>query len=91
MPDIPAVVLSYLETLSRKDLIELMHSFVLTHEDIRLSLEEKSDMENVKKMMQPPNIVCKYCKLIETVRHRKKINLYISLFIGRQDVFALRW
>ena len=90
MPDIPAVVLSYLETLSRKDLIELMHSFVLTHEDIRLSIEEKSDMENVKNKNDVANIVCKYCKLIETVRHRKKINLYISLFIGRQDVFALR-
>lgn len=48
MPDISAAVLSYLETLSRKDLIELIHSFVLTHEDIRLALEEKSGMENTK-------------------------------------------
>ena len=48
MSDISAAVLSYLETLSRKDLIELIHSFVLTHEDIRLTLEEKSGAGNAK-------------------------------------------
>ena len=48
MSDISAAVLSYLETFSREELIELIHSFVLTHEDIRLALEEKSGAGNVK-------------------------------------------
>lgn len=48
MPDISTAVLSYLETLSCKDLIELIHSFMLTHEDIRLALEEKNSIENAK-------------------------------------------
>lgn len=48
MPDISTAVLSYLETLSRKDLIELIHSFANAYEDIRFTLEEKSGMENAK-------------------------------------------
>ena len=48
MPDISTAVLSYLETLSRKDLIELIHSFMLAYEDIRLALEEKAAVQTTK-------------------------------------------
>lgn len=41
MSDRSSAVLSYLETLSHDELIELLHSFATTHEDIRLALEEK--------------------------------------------------
>lgn len=48
MSDISAAVLSYLETLSHNELIELLHSFAITHEDIRLALEEKVAEESTK-------------------------------------------
>ena len=57
MSDISTAVLSYLETLSRKDLIELIHSFANAYEDIRFTLEEKSGMENAK-TMPLPYMVC---------------------------------
>ena len=92
MSDISTAILSYLETLSRKDLIELIHSFVLTHEDIQLALKEKSGMENAK---NKNDAVTAYSLQIPQINRnstaQEKINLYTSLFIGRQDVFALRW
>ena len=48
MSDISTAVLSYLETLSRKDLIELIHSFANAHEDIRVTLEEKAAIQTPK-------------------------------------------
>jgi len=48
MSDRSSAVLSYLETLSHDELIELLHSFATTHEDIRLVLEEKVAEESTK-------------------------------------------
>lgn len=48
MSDRSPAVLSYLETLSHDELIELLHSFATTHEDIRLVLEEKVAEESTK-------------------------------------------
>ena len=112
MPDISPVVLSYLKTLSREELIELIYSFVLTHEDIRLVLEEKSSANNAIDIFKysspepdttdifPPQAAVPAAENIFTLRSapvnrnstpQQKIDLYTSLFIGRQDVFALRW
>ncbi|EMB45606.1 hypothetical protein HMPREF9729_01358 [Treponema denticola ASLM] len=108
MPDISAAVLSYLETLSRKDLVGLIHSFAVRHEDIRLVLEEKSGTENVKDQdntvsayspRMPQKVLTAKADILPLPHSlvnrnstaQEKINLYTSLFIGRQDVFALRW
>ena len=108
MSDISAAVLSYLETLSREDLIELIHFFVFTHEDIRLALEEKSGAGNVKEQdaaasAHSPRLPQKaftanadmlplpHAPVNRNSAPQEKINLYTSLFTGRQDVFALRW
>ena len=48
MSDISSAVLSYLETLSREKLIELINYFAATHEDIRLLLEEKAAIQTTK-------------------------------------------
>ncbi|UTC54555.1 hypothetical protein E4N69_07095 [Treponema sp. OMZ 906] len=48
MSDRSSAVLSYLETLSHDELIELLHSFATTHEDIRLAIEGKSGVNNTK-------------------------------------------
>ena len=48
MSDRSSAVLSYLETLSHDELIELLHSFATTHADIRLVLEEKVAEESTK-------------------------------------------
>ena len=108
MSDISAAVLSYLETLSREELIELIHSFVLTHEDIRLAFEEKSGAENVKEQDETASahspqmpqkaftanadtLPLPHAPVNRNSAPQEKINLYTSLFIGREDVFALRW
>ena len=103
MPDISAAVLSYLETLSRKDLVGLIHSFAVRHEDIRLVLEEKSGTENVKDQdntvsayspRMPQKVLTAKADILPLPHSlvnrnstaQEKINLYTSLFIGRQDV-----
>ena len=108
MPDISAAVLSYLETLSREELIELIHFFVLTHEDIRLALQEKSGARNVKEQDEAASahspqmpqkaftanadmLPLPHAPVNRNSAPQEKINLYTSLFIGREDVFALRW
>lgn len=48
MSDRSSAVLSYLETLSHDELIELLHSFATTHEDIRLAIEGKVAEESTK-------------------------------------------
>jgi len=48
MSDISSAVLSYLETLSREKLIELINYFAATHEDIRCILEEKAGAVSTK-------------------------------------------
>ena len=108
MSDISAAVLSYLETLSREDLIELIHFFVLTHEDIQLAFEEKSGAGNVKEQDEAASahspqmpqkaftanadtLPLPHAPVNRNSAPQEKINLYTSLFTGRQDVFALRW
>ena len=49
MADISTVTLSYLKTLSHEELIGLIRSFAMVHEDIRLYLEEKSTAVIVKR------------------------------------------
>ena len=92
MSDISPVVLSYLKTLSHEELIALIHSFANAHEDIRFTLEEKSGMENAKNKNEA---AAAYSLQIPQINRnstaQEKINLYTSLFVGRQDVFALRW
>jgi len=97
MLDISPVVLSYLKTLSHEELIALIHSFANAHEDIRFTLEEKAAVQTTKnenetaadKQQIPQTAANALVNRNSTAQ--EKINLYTSLFIGRQDVFALRW
>ena len=97
MPDISPVVLSYLKTLSHEELIALIHSFANAHEDIRFTLEEKAAVQTTKneneaaadKQQIPQTAANALVNRNSTAQ--EKINLYTSLFVGRQDVFALRW
>jgi len=110
MSDRSSAVLSYLETLSHDELIELLHSFATTHEDIRLALEEKVAEESTKNkdaaaveynlqimaQTMPKSVTTDvyYPSHVLVTRNsaaQEKINLYTSLFVGRKDVFALRW
>ncbi len=97
MSDISPVVLSYLKTLSHEELIALIHSFANAHEDIRFTLEEKAAVQTTKnenetaadKQQIPQTAANALVNRNNTPQ--EKINLYTSLFVGRQDVFALRW
>ena len=104
MSDISSAVLSYLETLSREKLIELINYFAATHEDILCILEEKAGAVSTK--AEPADIfaqsqpelpaadISTTSSQVLVTRNstpQEKIDLYTSLFVGRQDVFALRW
>ncbi len=104
MSDISSAVLSYLETLSRERLIELINYFAATHEDIRCTLEEKAGAVSTKAepadifAQSPPELpeadISTTSSQVLVTRNstpQEKIDLYTSLFVGRQDVFALRW
>lgn len=104
MSDISSAVLSYLETLSREKLIELINYFAATHEDIRCILEEKAGAVSTKAepadifAQSPPELpkadISTTSSQVLVTRNstpQEKIDLYTSLFVGRQDVFALRW
>ena len=104
MSDISSAVLSYLETLSREKLIELINYFAATHEDIRCILEEKAGAVSTKAepadifAQSPPelpaadiSITSSQTLVTRNSTPQGKIDLYASLFVGRQDVFALRW
>ena len=104
MSDISSAVLSYLETLSRERLIELINYFAATHEDIRCTLEEKAGAVSTKAepadifAQSPPelpaadiSITSSQTLVTRNSTPQEKIDLYASLFVGRQDVFALRW
>ena len=104
MSDISSAVLSYLETLSRKKLIELINYFAATHEDIRCTLEKKAGAVSTKAepadifAQSPPELpeadISTTSSQVLVTRNstpQEKIDLYTSLFVGRQDVFALRW
>ena len=122
MADISTVILSYLETLSHEELIGLIRSFAMTHEDVLLHLEEKStaviakrevsatvaqkqqmpqtlptmDAQNTLELSSSESAAADTFTPSHPLVNRnstaqEKINLYTSLFIGRQDVFALRW
>lgn len=111
MHDISSPVLSYLETLSREKLIELINSFAMTNEDIRLTLEEKAAADKQQIPQTVPAIKAQNIFVQSPLRipavdtsaassqsfinrnstPQEKIDLYTSLFVGRQDVFALRW
>ncbi|UTD13749.1 DEAD/DEAH box helicase family protein [Treponema denticola] len=97
MPDISPVVLSYLKTLSHEELIALIHSFANAHEDIRFTLEEKAAVQTTKNKNEA---AADKQQILQTAANalvnrnstaQEKINLYTSLFVGRQDVFTLRW
>lgn len=97
MSDISPVVLSYLKTLSHEELIALIHSFANAHEDIRFTLEEKAAVQTTKNenetaadKQQIPQTAAN-ALVNRNSTPQEKINLYTSLFVGRQDVFALRW
>ena len=104
MSDISSAVLSYLETLSREKLIELINYFAATHEDIRCTLEKKAGAVSTKAepadifVQSPPELpaadISTTSSQVLVTRNstpQQKIDLYTSLFVGRQDVFALRW
>ena len=93
MTDISTVILSYLETLSHEELIGLIRSFAMTHEDIRLCLEEKRTAVIAKGEVSTAadTFTPSHSLVNRNSTAQEKINLYTSLFIGRQDVFALRW
>ena len=110
MSDRSSAVLSYLGTLSHDELIELLHSFATTHEDIRLALEEKVAEESTKNkdaaaveynlqimaQTMPESVTAdvyhpSHVLVTRNSTAQEKINLYTSLFVGRKDVFALRW
>ena len=111
MSDRSSAVLSYLETLYHDELIELLHSFATTHEDIRLTIEGKSGVNNTKtrndtavehsrqiSQTVPESVTAdvyvyhpSHVLVTRNSTAQEKINLYTSLFVGRKDVFALRW
>ena len=104
MSDISSAVLSYLETLSREKLIELINYFAATHEDIRFTLEKKAGAVSTKAepvdifAQSPPELAAadipttsSQSLVTRNSTPQQKIDLYTSLFVGRQDVFALRW
>ena len=87
----------YLETLSKESLISLLLELSDTNSEVKKYLSEKQNAVQsctTQNEIIPPSseTVSNYAYAINRKSSpQEKINLYKSLFSGRQDVFALRW
>ena len=99
---------SYLESLSKDELVSLVLRLAEEHKDVEVFLESqkaKSTNDSDDKIGTPTNNQISQSLLqseqnlelftsqivTRSSSSQEKINLYKSLFIGRKDVFALRW
>ena len=93
---------NYLESLSKGELLSLLLHLSETNNSVRdflsekiefvQSLEEKQEATLAQETHSMPSSCPDALKPITRQSSpQEKINLYKSLFVGRQDVFALRW
>ena len=87
----------YLETLSKEDLISLLKDLSDTNPSVKNFLSEKQNafqtqqdqnetiLPSTDTLFNQPHIINRQSS------PQEKINLFKSLFSGREDVFALRW
>ena len=81
----------YLHTLSKDELISLVNELAASHGSVKAFLQKKC-LENQKEVLPAKVSLSLDSNLVTRLSTpQEKINLYKSLFIGRQDVFALRW
>ena len=87
----------YLETFSKEDLISLLMGLSDTNPLVKNFLTEKqksvhSQSEQNKPVFPTSDVLFNQAYNINRQSTpQEKINLYKSLFVGRKDVFALRW
>ena len=87
----------YLETLSKENLISLLMDLSDTNTGVRNYLTEKQNAlqtqpEQNKSTISATDTLFNLAHIINRQSSpQEKINLFKSLFSGRQDVFALRW
>ena len=93
---------NYLESLSKEEMLSLLMHLSETNNSVKYFLsakiefvqspEEKHEATLVQKTYSTPSSCPDASKpLTRQSSPQEKINLYKSLFVGRQDVFALRW
>ena len=87
----------YLASLSKEDLISLLMQLADNQREVKdFLLQKMSKIQQQKKVresaLQEQSVVLDNQRLVSRKSTpQEKINLYKSLFVGRQDVFALRW
>ncbi len=87
----------YLETLSKEDLISLLKDLSDTNPSVKNYLSEKQNafqtQQDQNETILPSTDTLFYQSHIINRQSspQEKINLFKSLFSGREDVFALRW
>ena len=81
----------YLHTLSKDDLISLVNELAEEQKSVKAFLQKKC-LENAQEVLSVKESFSLDSNLVTRLSTpQEKINLYKSIFIGRQDVFALRW
>ncbi|WP_296329794.1 hypothetical protein [uncultured Treponema sp.] len=87
----------YLASLSKEDLISLLMQLADNQREVKdFLLQKMSKIQQQKEVresvLQEQSVVLDNQRLVSRKSTpQEKINLYKSLFVGRQDVFALRW
>ena len=87
----------YLETLSKEKLISLLMDLSGTNTEVRNYLTEKWNTiqiqlkQNEKQTLSSDTLLHQTHIINRQSSPQEKINLFKTLFSGRQDVFALRW
>ena len=87
----------YLETLSKEKLISLLMDLSGTNTEVRNYLTEKWNTiqiqlkQNEKQTLSSDTLLHQTHSINRQSSPQEKINLFKTLFSGRQDVFALRW
>ena len=81
---------------TKNELISLLLKFADEHPDIRNFLQDKIDWLQADEDKTHPaedeiSLPTAQKLVSRTSTPQEKINLFKSLFVGRQDVFALRW
>ena len=87
----------YLETLSKEDLISLLNDLSDTNSSVKNYLSEKQNafqtqQDQNETILPSTDTLFNQSHIINRQSSpQEKINLFKSLFSGREDVFALRW
>ena len=87
----------YLETLSKEDLISLLKDLSDTNSSVKNYLSEKQNafqtqQDQNETILPSTDTLFNQSHIINRQSSpQEKINLFKSLFSGREDVFALRW